>query len=93
MTPIDQDALLDALDVKREEIIADANHNYLRGYMDAVDVVRHAEPVQPEPKKGYWIQIGDGYIDYVKCNLCERMRCYPELYCPNCGAKMERWIG
>lgn len=82
---IDQDALLDALDVKREEIIADVNHNFLRGYMEAVDVVRQAEP-----KTGYWIPRPDGFL---KCNLCEQIRYYPEVYCPKCGAKMEGRIG
>ena len=82
MELIGKEATLDALSIKAQEVVADANHNFLRGFMEAVDVVRHAEP-----KTGYWVPRPDGFL---KCNLCEQIRYYPEIYCPNCGAKMEK---
>lgn len=46
--------------------------------------------VQPEPKKGHWVQISDGYIDCVKCELCGKLASDADSYCRGCGAKMER---
>ena len=45
---IDKDATLTALAVKAREEIADANHHYLKGFMDAMDVVEGMEPIKTE---------------------------------------------
>lgn len=44
--------------------------------------------VQPEQKKGRWIQ--SKHTDTVLCSQCGK--CYGDEYnyCPNCGAKMKR---
>lgn len=45
---IDYDETLAALALKAHEEVADANHHYLKGFMDAVDVVEAMEPVMTE---------------------------------------------
>lgn len=43
---------------------------------------------KPMRKKGKWIDICDGYTDYVKCDQCGGILDYKKNFCPNCGADM-----
>ena len=45
---------------------------------------------QSEQNYGEWINVSDGYLDVVKCNICGKMKNDPSNFCPHCGARMEK---
>lgn len=44
--------------------------------------------IEPERKKGKWVYVTDGCIDYFRCDGCGKPVFADTPYCPNCGAEM-----
>lgn len=75
--------------------LSDAFEYYLKGLMDADGVIANASTVDAEPvRHGMWMWhsvIGEAF--YVKeCSVCGWTHALNSnyLYCPNCGAKMDK---
>jgi rubredoxin len=65
----------------------------------ALDAIKNLPTVQPERKRGHWVEIGDEPYDKWECDVCgfviDGSGCidpeeYRDVYkfCPNCGADM-----
>lgn len=58
----------------------------------AITCIEHAPTIEPERKKGVWLDDDgeirtDGYC--ANCSVCGEWSEYLTAYCGNCGAKME----
>ena len=54
----------------------------------AIDCLQNTPPVQPERKKGKWIQKENVY-GVVYCSKCDyELHTNDTNFCPNCGADM-----
>lgn len=58
------------------------------------NVIKNAPTIEPERKKGKWIEHNPhkwGLGIVFECSECgEKIDCEPSNYCPNCGADMQR---
>lgn len=92
MRLIDADALKTELEKLRD------GWNYYGGeyesamyqaYDISVDTVDEQPTVQPQRKKGKWIEIEIDAGEFIyKCTKCGMRVINPYKYCPNCGAEM-----
>lgn len=59
-------------------------------YRVSVDSKQTSVKIEPERKKGKWLEIDAGYCDYhyVKCSQCGETFDWKKNFCPNCGADM-----
>lgn len=73
--------------VSREAAIDAALSAFSRGLLASPDI-RRLPSVQPERKRGKWINISDGIFEIVKCDQCGRTMDSRDNFCPNCGANM-----
>lgn len=56
-----------------------------------LDFLKMAKTVEPERKKGEWVNARDGYDGHVKCNKCFKTYDWTSdaqyfNFCPNCGS-------
>ena len=52
------------------------------------DMIENAPTIEPERKKGKWINISDGIFEMVKCDQCGRILDSRDNFCPRCGLEM-----
>lgn len=61
---------------------------YNLGFIDGLEFcINHLSTmpsIQPEQKKGKWIDLG-----VYECSVCHERSCCAGNYCPHCGAQME----
>ena len=78
--------LIDArreLSLKCRELFANERiAKEIYGYLS--DGLEECDEVEPERKKGEWIDLWDRY----RCSVCNMEHNYEENFCPNCGADM-----
>ena len=103
MRAIDADALIDDLkhDVAMDqdsldyEKLTDSNRENIQFDKDckqnAIDLLQHAPTIEPQRKKGKWIEYDNSHCE---CPFCHEEWSYFDNeveyfnYCPNCGADM-----
>lgn len=97
MRLIDKDALLEKLGIAENcEVCTQNNEPYCRWKPDVVDVceiISDAPTIEPERKKGKWIDtVVGGTLPVIVCDQCNTF--FPlqfgasHNFCPNCGADM-----
>lgn len=80
--------------ISRQRVL-DTIDSYMAHHMGFLDLklyITELPSVQPEPKMGHWIERRNratGHIESV-CSECGAEEGYPyNIYCGNCGTKME----
>jgi predicted nucleic-acid-binding Zn-ribbon protein len=58
----------------------------LPNVIEPIDIVFDASTIEPERKKGKWINISDGVFEIVKCDQCGRTMDSRDNFCPKCGS-------
>lgn len=58
----------------------------LPNVIEPLDIVFDASTIEPERKKGKWINISDGVFEIVKCDQCGRTMDSRDNFCPKCGS-------
>ena len=59
---------------------------------DVIDQIDREDTIEPERKRGKWIDDEGNAVTYkycATCSACGEWSEYLTAYCPNCGAKME----
>ena len=86
--------------VSREQAINEINKKVLCHTYEAREIIENLPSVQPQPKRGKWIDTGmwlEGrkygkehgeMIDAYSCEYCGYSQYYKTNFCPNCGADM-----
>ena len=63
----------------------------LLGMITAIGIACEKElSIEPERKKGKWLETDSHEPCWYKCDQCGRLHDFLDNYCPNCGARMER---
>lgn len=84
MRLIDADALM-----KDQYIIDDSGTAYGKRLYVTFDEIENAPTIEPEQKKGKWIDARE-YCSEFMCSNCHRLnRNNTYNFCPDCGARME----
>jgi len=92
MRAIDGDALRDRLqNLGYDDWNQGAITTWAKAFNECADMVADAPTIEPQSKKGKWIEEPNCYY---RCSECGKH--YPSIlgymnynYCPNCGARME----
>ena len=83
MRAIDGDALIDKYgDWYTEEGTEEGYIGTIKGIVDSMPTI------EPERKRGKWINISDGIFEIVKCDQCGRTMDSRDNFCPRCGSDM-----
>ncbi len=81
--PIDADELIEKI-----RKLPNAGIKWFVSAEAVFDTILNAPPIEPERKKGHWIDT-DNYYQRWKCSECGcHTRDITPDYCPNCGADM-----
>ena len=56
----------------------------IKAYRDILNGVKEQPTIEPERKKGKWIDLWDR----SRCSACNMDSTYEHNFCPNCGADM-----
>lgn len=85
MRPIDAQRLVDILLASHDEVL---NQEVLPrvekiiSEISTVDLVKH----------GYWIRVKENSLHSWECSVCKQISLLRSIYCPKCGAKMDKVI-
>ena len=84
MRLIDADALIN---VSERESNVDGAYGYI-DTKSIIDKIDDAPTIEPERKKGEWIDLDYTEAWLYKCDQCGRRSDFKDNYCPDCGADM-----
>ena len=86
---IDADALRDRLqNLGYDDWNQGTTTTWAEAFIECADMVDEQPTIEPQRKKGRWI---DAQYPYSKCSICGEeldTLSYEANYCPNCGADM-----
>lgn len=55
---------------------------------EAMHAIEEQPTIEPERKKGKWIETKADEPCFYRCSECGRLMDEESIYCPNCGAEM-----
>lgn len=92
---INEKNLLYEMQIKKDELKSNApfNDEFCRGFAFAMEFVKQEPTVEAEPVvHGRWIFGTANHREYMKCSECLHSQTPTGVfvYCPNCGAKMDK---
>lgn len=64
------------------------NNDFDNGVQYVLEAIDNAPTIEPERKKGKWLELDFTEAWEYKCDQCGRLSDFEENYCPNCGADM-----
>lgn len=70
--------------VSRQAVLEQAIDYGSKTFLIPVNSVKALPPVTPQPKRGHWIAMSEGFSPY-ECSECESVEFKKSKYCPNCG--------
>lgn len=80
--------------IDADKLEPDAEYDDGEAWAYSITQIENAPTIEPERKKGKWINVNDGKwntIEVLKCSVCgeidNRMN-KTDGFCPNCGADM-----
>lgn len=74
--------------INREALLAEYDRVHVGEPGKARKLMEDAPTVEPERKRGKWINISDGIFEIVKCDQCGRTMDSRDNFCPRCGSDM-----